>query len=55
MQVVATVPATGCPPEVVDIRRASLILLGLVGSGLPQEFVARADATLTIAMRPGID
>jgi TrmH family RNA methyltransferase len=55
IQVVATVPATGSPPDVVDFRRASLILLGQEGSGLPQEIVARADATLTIAMRPGID
>lgn len=55
VQIIATVPDSGRPPDEVDLRRASLILLGQEGDGLPPDVVGLADATLSVPMRPGID
>jgi len=53
--VVAAVAHGGTPLSALDLRRRSLILVGSEGAGLPAELVDRADARITIPMRPGVE
>ena len=52
LRIVATVADAGEAVETIDLSRPSLVLLGREGSGLADDVVARADARVTIPMRP---
>jgi len=55
LSVIATVAQGGTSLEALDLRERSLILVGSEGAGLPPALIERADARVTIPMRPGVD
>jgi TrmH family RNA methyltransferase len=52
-RVVAAVADGGLPPDRIDLRRDTLLLLGSEGQGLPESTIRRADDRVTIPMRAG--
>ena len=55
VQVAATVAASGRAADAVDLRAATLVLLGSEGRGLPDDLVAQADVRVTIPMSPRVN
>ena len=53
VQVVAAVAEGGIAPDRIDLRPATLLLLGSEGRGLPDAIAAGADLRVTIPMRTG--
>lgn len=54
-RVVATVPRDGQPLYGVSLEGALAVLIGAEGSGLPDSLVERADAKITIPMKPPVE
>ena len=55
LRILATVADVAAALERVDLTRATMILLGNEGAGLPPDIAAEADDRLTIPMRPGVN
>lgn len=55
VRIVATVPRDGTSMYDVDLKQPAAILLGGEGAGLPEEFVAAADARVSIPMHGQIE
>jgi len=53
LQIVATDVAQGLPPEAIDLRRPTALLLGSEGAGLPRSLMKRATAAVRIPMAAG--
>jgi TrmH family RNA methyltransferase len=55
VRVAAAVAGAGQSLDDADLRLPIAVLLGGEGAGLPADVVDRADLTLTVPMRPGVD
>jgi TrmH family RNA methyltransferase len=52
---VASVPRGGTPMHTLDLRAGLAIIIGGEGPGLPSDIVARADARVTVPMKPPVE
>lgn len=55
LRLLAAVAGAGTPLEAIDLTDPVAILLGSEGRGLPEAVVRRADARVSIPMRPPVD
>ena len=55
IRVLATVPRGGSAPDAIDLRQATMLLLGAEGAGLPEQAIRDADARVSIPMREPVE